>query len=123
MPRTFADTLASDVGVHLSSDYWAESCTYISKLTGPRMIVCEVQERSELSVDAQGRTMITVLSVMCFKDAVTGIDNPQIGDAFKRATTPAEQVFTYVGTGEDIPGGAWVLTFERRAPYSRGGGR
>jgi hypothetical protein len=123
MPRTFADTLASDAGVHLSANYWGRTCTYISKASGPREITCVVDERSELVVDAQGRFTSTMLHVFCFRDATTGIDSPQIGDALKVAGMPEEHAFTYVGMADDADENAWTLIFERRAPYSRGGGR
>jgi hypothetical protein len=121
---TLREQITSDVStVFLNEEDFAESCTYISKVAGPRTVVCEVEETSELIVEASGRFQVTTMRVFCSRHTTTGIDNPQIGDAFKRENTPAEQVFTYVGIAPEVDEAAWTLIFERRAPYSRGGGR
>jgi hypothetical protein len=124
---TLREQITTDVStVFLNEEDFAESCTYIPKGCASRTITAVVDELGSFVENNLGKRSEEFIDVFVSRSSTTGIDEPQLGDAFYRTEVDEEtpdKGYSYTGEKSDVDENAWTLRFKRKIPYKTGGTR
>lgn len=119
----FDDDCESVEGV-FGDVFGTEDVTYKPPFPGSeRIVTVSLQQVHEASMDQVGdETIVEQLFVRCKRDAINGIDAPQVGDLIVRnvAHDPGCRPYAYTGRKEVVTQSRWVLVYQRNFHSARG---
>jgi hypothetical protein len=112
MGLTFKQLLAADIeNVFTNPNEFGEQLTYKPKDGVTRTINGVVDEDGDYVQVGRDLDHRQFLDVFVSRDSTTGIDDPQLGDAIRRAIDPDGKWYSYQGQKSDVDENAWTLRF------------
>lgn len=118
MPAQYDSAFAAMDATVLAA--FAESCTFLPKNGDAATVSAAVDENSRIEEGENGLTLVAELDVLVSR---ADISAPKASDGLRREGAEADDVFSYVGILADKGPGGWLLRFEQRRPYEKGGNR
>lgn len=119
MPRTFSDDLKDDVTNAFLTEF-AESVMYHPASGAARSVTADCREQGSYPDESDGGFVsMEVLEVRVSREAIGGIDSPQIGDRLLR--TGETDFWNWHGEKSQVSPAMWTLTFQRESQYRVGG--
>ncbi len=108
--------------VFLNTDLHAEAVNYTPVNGVLRAINVHVVDTAELDMQEEAEIWEDTITVKTMKDALLGIDDPQLGDQIVRASPHDvdSRPYMYQGTIESQDRDSWRLTFARSAKSAAG---
>lgn len=112
MGLTFKQLLAADIeNVFTNPNEFGEQLTYKPKDGVTRTINGVVDEDGDYVQVGRDLDHQQFLDVFVSRDATTGIDDPQLGDAIHRAIDPEDKWYSFSGLNSDVDESGWTLRF------------